>query len=704
MLNFPVPQGLFKSYLIVVPLAMQPMKYLVTLTAILLTVFTGLSQTKEQDSLTIQLAFQQETTDKIDTSILLIKSLYNSGDYTKALRYVQESEELASKLQYSKGTAEIRYFKALIYTQREDYYNALDNYNKSLSIYSQIRDSLGMAKVNNSLGLIEIRRGNYNKGLQHALEAIAVFEKNNLSEELSMAYSNLAEAYYQTERYEEALEYNTKALDRFTALNNLEGIKQSTKNIAELYAIQKEHRKAIDFFETALSILDPELDTDLRGDILPNLGEQYLLFREYDKARPYLLEGLKYNRDNNNDLGIFKSLNNLANLNLQLKNLRLAENQLNEAIYVGQDVDDSQEFLKHYGLRKTLDSTKGDFRSALDWQRQYYELKQRIADEKRPVLTDPPAEEVNPIVDEPKKESQASDPELIKTNKTLWYVIYGLGGLLIAAIAYLISILTKGGDQNRQLKFLMDKNKEYKAQNDELVEQNRHLEEMNHVKDRLFSIVSHDLKDSITSIKAFLDLLKENSISEREFNELIPELSDNADNASALLLNLLNWSKSQMQNLEPKPELFNVQEVFQEKLQLIDKKVKKKRIVLLDESIKGFVFADKSMIEIVIQNLLANAVKFSRVGDVITVSNREKNGKCLISVEDTGVGISAENQKKIFGTGGFTTRGTHDEKGTGLGLSICKQLVEMNNGRIWVESEIGHGSKFFVELPNTDNL
>ena len=111
------------------------MRQLVTLTAILLTIFSGLSQTKEQDSLTIQLAFQEENTDKVDTSILLIKSLYDSGDFVKALRYIQESEELSSRLQYDKGNAEIRYYKALIYTQREDYYNALDNYTKSLSIF-----------------------------------------------------------------------------------------------------------------------------------------------------------------------------------------------------------------------------------------------------------------------------------------------------------------------------------------------------------------------------------------------------------------------------------------------------------------------------------------------------------------------------------------------------------------------------------------
>ena len=106
-----------------------------------------------------------------------------------------------------------------------------------------------------------------------------------------------------------------------------------------------------------------------------------------------------------------------------------------------------------------------------------------------------------------------------------------------------------------------------------------HLEEMNQVKDRLFSIVSHDLKDSITGVKAFLDLLREDSITREEFDELIPELSENADNATNLLLNLLNWSKSQMQNLDPKPEQFNIQDVFHEKMNLVEKKVNQKNII-----------------------------------------------------------------------------------------------------------------------------
>ncbi len=679
------------------------MKQLITLAAILLTAFSGFSQTEEQDSLILQLAFQQNDIAKVKTSIQLIKSLYDSEDYQKAFDYVKRGENLSISLKYEKGIAEIKYYKALIYTQREDYYNAIDNYSNSLRVYAKLNDSLGIAKVNGSLGNIEIRRGNYSKGLRHSLLAIDIFEKNNLEGELSQVYNNLAEAYYNTNQHDKALEYNNKALDVRKSLNDIDGIKMSNKNIAVLYALKKEHGKAIEYYEAVIALLDPVTDNDLRGEILPNIGEEYLQFRQFDKATPYLLEGLRYNRRINNKKGVFKSLNNIAKLNLHLRKSRLAEIQLNEASSLSQDIGDDNELLKHYELRKILDSTKGDFKSAYNWQQQFHDLKEKIENENESPNETADSNDVIPIIQDPIKDQSQVDENASAKEKRIWYAVYVLSTLLAVSLISLAVFIIRKGKTNSEFKTLTERNREYKLQNDDILEQTRHLEEMNHVKDRLFSIVSHDLKDSITSIKAFLDLLKENSITEREFNELIPELSDNADNASALLLNLLNWSKSQMQNLEPKPETFNIQEVFLEKIQLIEKKVNKKRIVLLDESIRGFVHADKSMVEIVVQNLLANAIKFSRVGDVITVSNRERNGAALICIEDTGVGISKENQGKIFGSGGFTTRGTSDEKGTGLGLSICKQLVEMNNGKIWVESEVGQGSKFFVELPKTES-
>ena len=679
------------------------MKQLITLTAFLLTIAFSYSQTKEQDSLTIQLVYQKQDSAKVDTSIELIKSFYLSHNFKKALLHIDQSEILANNLKYHKGIAEIKYYKALIYTQKNDYYNALDNYNKSYSLFAQLNDSLGIAKVNNSIGLIEIKRGNYTKGLRYSLSAIDIFERRNLKFELGLAYNNLSEAYFNTKQFDKALDFNIKALHIREQLQDSTGIISSTQNVAKLYSMRKEHRKAIEYYEKSLRYLDKEKNKEARGEMLATIGAEYLKFNDIKNATIYLLQAIQLNRRIGNKNGILKTYNSLANLNLKLNKLRLVAYQLDQAYALTKQVDNDVELLENYRLRISLDSTKRDYRKAFNWQNKYHTLKDKIEKENAvPVAIEDPEDIEIPIKIAKIPQNNVNNDNV--SVKKLKLIIYGLIVLLIILSAILIGILLNKKSKNSYLFELEKKVNTFNLEHESLLNRSKELEETNQVKDRLFSIVSHDLKDSITSIKAFIDLLKEDSISKEEFNNLIPELSENADNAAALLLNLLNWSKSQMQNLEPKPEQFNVQEVFKEKMSLIENKINEKRIILLDESIKDFVFADRSMIEIVIQNLLANAVKFSKIGDVITISNRERNGNELICIEDTGVGISKENQKKLFKSSGYTTRGTNEEKGTGLGLSICKELVELNNGRIWVESEPNLGSKFFIELPRVKPL
>ncbi|WP_299361075.1 tetratricopeptide repeat-containing sensor histidine kinase [Winogradskyella sp.] len=677
------------------------MKQLLTL-AVCLVSFIIFSQNERIDDLTVQLAYQDADSTKVDLSLKLINELYAIQDYNKALRYVNQTAKLAKELNYTKGLAESTYFRALIYTERNDYYNAIDNYDKSRKYYLQISDTLGVAKVSNSIGLIEIKRGNYTVGLQNSLSAIDIFEKRGLIDELSSAYNNLAEAYFKTNQIDKAIDFNFKALDVRKRIDDRQGIIASTKNIADLYSLRQEHRKAIEYYENVLDMLSPTADKNLRGEILPRLGSEYLEFKEYVKASEYLVEGLKYNRRQGNQEGILQALNAIGNLNLQKRKVKLAEIQLNEAYTIAQKIDNKTALLENYKLHIALDSTRGYFQNAFFWQNKYYDLKEELAKVDRPTLpTDVEPIDLyssNPI------ETEINIFEEDNKTKNSWLnnplVLYGA----LAAALVLLTLLLFNYLKNKKYKVLIAEQKEKlvqeQARNEAILEQTHHLEEVNQVKDKLFSIVSHDLKDSISSIKAFLDLLKEDSISKEEFRELIPELSENANNASSLLFNLLNWSKSQMQSLEPKPELFNIQDVFHTKMALVEQKVEDKRIVLIDESQRDFVYADRSMVEIVLQNLITNAVKFSRTGDVITVSNQDVDGKALICVEDTGVGISRENIDKLFNANkNFTTVGTKNEKGTGLGLTIAKDLVELNNGRIWVESTVNVGSKFFIELP-----
>ena len=676
----------------------------------MLSISIGFSQTDDIDNLALELAFQEQDSLKVETSLKIIKALFDIKDYERAREYILKSEKLSNNLNYKKGIAEITYYKSLIYAQKDDYINAVSGYNKSKALFNALNDTLSVAKVNNSIGLIEIKRGNYNRGLQFSLAAIKELEKRNLISDLNLAYRNLAKAYYNTNFFEKAMEFYLKALGVQMKLNDSKGINESHSKLAELYSNKKEHRKAIEYYEKVLKSSESNNDS-IRGYVFSKLGGEYLMFNDYDKATKYLIQGYNINTRTKNKAGLLLTLNNLGDLNLKQGRLNIAEKQLLDAGEIAKSLNNKIELLRHYKLMKSLDSTRQRFDRAFVWQREYYELNTSLKKTKiKPVTsTEKPTNielntnsgsqpDVNVSTD---KVTLADNVEMNKALDKYKIILYALLAALIVVSALLVFTYLKRNSSIKDLQELEEKNVKIELQNEAFSEQTKHLENVNNVKDKLFSIVSHDLKDSLSSINGFIDLLKDGSLTREEFDDLIPELSENANNASLLLFNLLNWSKSQMQSLEPKPSLFDIQEVFESKVKLVDQRMESKGITLVDHTLRDFAYADRSMFEIVIQNLLANALKFCKNGDTITVSNYISNGSCIVSIADTGIGVSKENLSKLFKNNSFTTMGTNNEKGTGLGLSICKELVELNHGKIWVESTQGIGSTFYVQLPKS---
>ena len=682
----------------------------ITTLFIMLSISIGFSQTDDIDNLALELAFQEQDSLKVETSLKIIKALFDIKDYERAREYILKSEKLSNNLNYKKGIAEITYYKSLIYAQKDDYINAVSGYNKSKALFNALNDTLSVAKVNNSIGLIEIKRGNYNRGLQFSLAAIKELEKRNLISDLNLAYRNLAKAYYNTNLFEKAMEFYLKALGVQMKLNDSKGINESHSKLAELYSNKKEHRKAIEYYEKVLKSSESNNDS-IRGYVFSKLGGEYLMFNDYDKATKYLIQGYNINTRTKNKAGLLLTLNNLGDLNLKQGRLNIAEKQLLDAGEIAKSLNNKIELLRHYKSMKSLDSTRQRFDRAFVWQREYYELNTSLKKTKiKPITsTEKPTNielntnsgsqpEVNVSTD---KVTLADNVEMNKALDKYKIILYALLAALIVVSALLVFTYLKRNSSIKDLQELEEKNVKIELQNEAFSEQTKHLENVNNVKDKLFSIVSHDLKDSLSSINGFIDLLKDGSLTREEFDDLIPELSENANNASLLLFNLLNWSKSQMQSLEPKPSLFDIQEVFESKVKLVDQRMESKGITLVDHTLRDFAYADRSMFEIVIQNLLANALKFCKNGDTIKVSNYISNGSCIVSIADTGIGVSKENLSKLFKNNSFTTMGTNNEKGTGLGLSICKELVELNHGKIWVESTQGIGSTFYVQLPKS---
>lgn len=226
------------------------------------------------------------------------------------------------------------------------------------------------------------------------------------------------------------------------------------------------------------------------------------------------------------------------------------------------------------------------------------------------------------------------------------------------------------------------------------------LEELNQLKDRLFSIIAHDLRSPLISLADMLKLTEEGDLSSSEFLSMLPELSKNIGYTSGLVENLLYWAKSQLSGFTVNPVLFDLQPVTEPLLGLFQHNAYEKGVKIHNHIREAtFVYADPDMIQAVLRNLVANAIKFCRQDDLVFINASSSGNLVTVSVEDTGVGIDKKNLSRLFAMENFTTRGTVNEQGTGLGLMLCQEFIEKNNGAITVDSAPGKGSRFSFSLP-----
>jgi len=240
-----------------------------------------------------------------------------------------------------------------------------------------------------------------------------------------------------------------------------------------------------------------------------------------------------------------------------------------------------------------------------------------------------------------------------------------------------------------------------------LARSNQDLALLNRDKDKLFSILAHDLRGPLGSMMNLSSLLMENikDFDENELLEIIGTLNKSATQTFQLFNDLLAWSAIQMGRGEREKELFAVSEVVSENLVILTTEVDRKHIYIHSEVDNELVaYADKFAIQTVVRNLISNAVKFTQPYGNITITAEQISEFVKISVIDNGIGISKEKQKKIFKVDAVSSSpGTEGEKGTGFGLLLCKDLVERNSGKIWLESEKGKGSAFHFTLPFYEN-
>ncbi len=544
------------------------------------------------------------------------------------------------------------------YYAKGNYPLGLEYYLKALKILEKIDFKEGLGTCYNNLGNFYTSKKNYTIALEYYEKSQQVYEKINDKKGLSSCLNNMANHYHQQKKYEKSLELNFKSLVLNQEIKDEQGMAFNYNNIGFDYLKTGEIEKSLEYLTKALNICKKIGDDDLISEVLMGLGEVEIAKKEYDLAIKFLLQSEEVSRK----IG--------SRENLQKIMLFLSETYQKQGNY--------QKSLESYKLHKLYyDSlvNADNENNALQLQAQY---------------------EYDKKTESYKSEQQKKD--LINDKKMSDYRFYMVLtlSLLILLGTGLFFTFRKQRKVVKENNIISEQKVEIESQNAELEAQAEHLKEVNALKDKLFSIIGHDLRSPLSQLKGILNILEAGFLNEEEFKKILPNLSQNVANASSLLDNLLYWAESQMSGEMRKPKVFDLKVVIENNIELYSRQaIQKELTIFADIDSKIMVYADKDMLDLVVRNLLSNAVKFCEAGNIIKFTSKTMEKHAEICIADTGIGIEPKRIKKLFGEGHATQRGTAGEKGTGLGLTLCKDFVEKNGGKIWVESTLGEGTKFY---------
>ncbi len=290
-----------------------------------------------------------------------------------------------------------------------------------------------------------------------------------------------------------------------------------------------------------------------------------------------------------------------------------------------------------------------------------------------------------------------------------WYLsilpVYARLTLLYLALAILF-ILIFSAILSYLIYRIYNSNRILISQSEELRENERQLTSSNNTKQKLLSLMAHDIRGPIGAIHSISQFLKTDNSNLTSFQqESIDHINKTAFSTHQLLNNLLEWAKTQNNDLNAKPQAFDLKSLINDVKSVLNTNLEMKNIVFdtqqIDENEFAKAWADKGMIETVLRNLISNSIKFTPVNGTISIHiTRTEVNYFTVIINDTGVGIPAEKVANLFISDQIeSTNGTMNEKGNGLGLSMCKEFVTKNNGKIWAESQVGKGSTFYFTIP-----
>lgn len=539
---------------------------------------------------------------------------------------------------------------ANVYFSLELYSKAVPYYRNAVAEFSADNDNLGLATSLNNLGLVFEKQGKYDSAyicFSKGLSARQQVKSSDTCYYFGHSMKYMARVRLEQKQYDSCLAL-LKMAEAYTKGTSYYGAKYILVEIYDLYARYYIDRgdpaATTKYFDLAVQTAELHYQNQVLCETYQEMANYYFTVHDYQSATRYGEKALA---------------------------LALSKNFFNERLHallllgkINTMTGNKEKAISYIGQYDSLNDARKSFivESGLDALRESVKNRETIYNH------------------------EVENRLLQQHNKTLLLTSI----IILLALTSLASFL--------YLKYRI-KTKTEKA----LIKTKDELLRINEVKDRLFSILAHDLRSPFTALIGFSDLLAEDydSMETQEVKNIITSIHKVSRETYTLLENLLDWSRMQSNRMDCKPELMDLGDAVRPTVSLFFETAKQKHISIENRvSKQHFVYADPQMFSTILRNILSNAIKFSHPESTVKISSKgEPDGFTSIYIKDAGIGMDTETMQRILGSNSFyTTRGTQDEKGTGLGIMLCKEFIEKNGGFLHIESVSGSGTTFIIRL------
>ena len=654
-----------------------------------------------QSSVDSLLQLCTKATEKQKADLYLKLSIVTRSDSARSNLYARMAYDLAIKNKQIPEQAKSLYCLGETNFYSRNFENAISYYKSAIPLFELVKDTFSLTNCYSSIGLSFHNTDRGDKAIDQFIEGLKLNIKNQ--EYTAELLHNIGNVHQRMQNYKEAISYFQKAKAINLKIKDSVSLAVDYNGLADAFQYLHKNDSSIVYFQKANHLFKKLKKIGYEAITLANLGT---IYASYPDSLTKAYEAF------NNAWTEFKKLGwNLYESEIKegFGDILCAKGKYNEAIArYNESLQATEQYKRGFDFKKSTYQKmskayelKGDYKSALKYHALYAQYSDSLnKKEKYDKLVS-----VEKQYESEKKENEIKQLEAkqqildiqLQTNRQLKLFGFVTAALLLVLLFFTIIRYIDKAKSNHLLEL----------KNIKIAESEHELRQINAAKNKFFSIIAHDLKNPLHTVMGYSYLLSKDfdRFSDDERRKFATDINQSTNNIFRLLQNLLEWSRSQTGRLVVIPQEIKLSRIVKNATNVLHPLAENKNIKIenqIDQELT--VYADPQMIETVIRNLVSNAIKFTPENGLIEISARQTGELIEFCVKDSGIGISEEDAKNLFQIDSKVKRkGTNDEDGSGIGLILCKEFVDRNHGKIWVESTSPKGSSFFFTVPTKNS-